>query len=171
MKALIMSDSHGWEKEVKMIVDRHRAEVDAIFHCGDSELSGNAAVLKGVETVRGNCDFGKSFPEEIVETVNGTTIFVAHGHLLNVKMTEMNLIYKGQESGAKIVCYGHTHVPAVVEEEGMVILNPGSIRLPRQYPEGTYVIAEDNDSKIHIDFYNLDGEKLSDLSKSFSKNY
>lgn len=168
MKALIMSDSHGWDNEVKMVVDRHRNEVDAIFHCGDSELTGESPALEGVKTVRGNCDFGKDFPEEIVETVKGTTIFVAHGHLLNVKKTEMNLIYKGEEHGAKIVCHGHTHVPVAVQENNLVILNPGSMRLPREYPVGSYVIVDVNESDIHVNFFNIDGKKLSDLSKGFS---
>jgi len=168
MKALIMSDSHGWDHEVKMVAKRHRDEVDAIFHCGDSELPGNAKALEGIETVRGNCDFGKDFPEEIVQTVKGTTFFVGHGHLLNVKMTKMNLIYKAEEYGAKIVCHGHTHVPGAVQENNLIILNPGSMRLPRQYPVGTYVIVEMKESDVHITFYNLDGEILSDLSKIFS---
>lgn len=168
MKALIMSDSHGWDNEVKMLVDRHRHDVDAIFHCGDSELTGQSSALEGVGTVRGNCDFGNDFPEEIVETVKGTTIFVAHGHLLNVKVTEVNLIHKAEEFDAKIVCHGHTHIPGAVKENDIIILNPGSVRLPRQYPVGTYVIIEVSEQDIHVDFFNLDGEKLSDLSKIFS---
>ncbi|WP_416151409.1 metallophosphoesterase family protein [Salipaludibacillus sp. HK11] len=171
MKALVMSDSHGWDNEVKKIVDRHRNDVDAIFHCGDSELSGDASALDGVRTVKGNCDFGSDFPEEYVESVKDTTVFVAHGHLLNVKMTEMNLIYKGEETEAQVVCYGHTHIPAAVQEHNIVILNPGSMRLPRDYPVGTYVIVETTEKDIYVDFYNLKGEKMTDISKKFHKNY
>lgn len=167
MKALIMSDSHGWEKEVTSIIERHRNDVDAFFHCGDSELFGGSAVLKDVNTVRGNCDFGADFPEEMIEVVVGTKFYVAHGHLLNVKMTAMNLVYKAQESGADIVCFGHTHVPVAFEEQGVIIINPGSMRLPREVNVGTYVIVEKNDSSIKVTFYSLDGKEQENLSKTF----
>src|SRR5690554_5628715 len=111
MKVLILSDSHGWTSEVEEIIKRHEGEVDLIFHCGDSELSASSPVLKNVYTVKGNCDFGVDFPEQIVEEVNGLRFFVTHGHMLNVKKTEMNLIYKAKENEADIVCFGHTHVP------------------------------------------------------------
>lgn len=170
MKALIMSDTHGWEKEVEDVLSRHRGEVDAVFHCGDSELSPDNRVLENVYTVKGNCDFGPGFPEEIVETVKNTTFFIGHGHLLNVKMTEMNLIYKGEESRADVICYGHTHTVAAVQKNGMVILNPGSLRLPRQYDKGTYVILETDDRSVNVNFYSLDGKHLEDLSRTFLKN-
>ncbi|MDQ0256473.1 putative phosphoesterase [Evansella vedderi] len=169
MRALIMSDSHGWEQEVADVIDRHQNEVDAIFHCGDSELFGESDLLKNVSTVRGNCDFDADFPEEVVEEVKGVTFFAAHGHLLNVKMTAMNLVYKGQEVGADIVCFGHTHVPVAFEEQGIIIINPGSMRLPRQVSVGTYVIVEENDGNIEVSFYSLDGKKQDNLSKTFLK--
>ncbi|UCZ52152.1 metallophosphoesterase [Bacillus shivajii] len=169
MKALIMSDSHGWTEEVQQVVDRHKNEVDVMFHCGDSELKADAPCLQNVRTVRGNCDFDSTFKEELVEEVVETRFFVAHGHLLNVKMTEMNLLFKGEETGADIICYGHTHIPVAVQEKGKVIINPGSMRLPRQVKEGTYVILEATDATFHVTFFNMDGEKVENLSKSFSK--
>ena len=41
MKVLIMSDSHGLTHEISMITDRHKQEVAAMIHCGDSELERN----------------------------------------------------------------------------------------------------------------------------------
>jgi len=41
MKVLIMSDSHGLTHEISMIADRHKQEVAAMIHCGDSELERN----------------------------------------------------------------------------------------------------------------------------------
>ncbi|MCD8510304.1 MAG: metallophosphoesterase [Bacillus sp. (in: Bacteria)] len=168
MRALIMSDSHGWEKELAAVIERHRGEVDALFHCGDSELAEESPVLDNVYTVRGNCDFGSGFPEEINEEVNGVNFYIAHGHLLNVKMTAMNLVYKAQESGADIVCFGHTHVPIAFEEKGIIIVNPGSMRLPRQVKVGTYVLVEKTGTEIDVAYYSIAGVKLDDLSKTFS---
>ncbi|MFA9558643.1 metallophosphoesterase family protein [Evansella sp. AB-rgal1] len=167
MKALIMSDSHGWTQEVLEIIQRHEHEIDAIFHCGDSELNSDSPELKSMNTVSGNCDFGSDFPNEITEDIKGYRFFVAHGHLLNVKMTEMNLLYKGKEVGAQIVCFGHTHIPVVLKEDGIIILNPGSIRLPRQWNVGTYAIVEAEDEQISVTFYSVDGTEQKELSKKF----
>ncbi|ADU31387.1 metallophosphoesterase family protein [Evansella cellulosilytica] len=169
MRALIMSDSHGWEQEMQAVIDRHEKKVDAIIHCGDSELSKSSPLLKNVHIVKGNCDFGGDFPEELTIDVQGTKVFVAHGHLLNVKMNEMNLIYKSQETGANIVCFGHTHIPVAFEQNGVIIINPGSIRLPRQYPLGTYVIVETSDEGTSVNYYSVDGMPQEKLNKTFLK--
>ncbi|WP_096189597.1 metallophosphoesterase family protein [Evansella halocellulosilytica] len=170
MKALIMSDSHGWDEQVQQVVDRHQHEVDAMFHCGDSELNGHAEPLKNVITVRGNCDFGNDFKEEEIKEIEGVKFFIAHGHLLNVKMTEMNILLRGEESGADVICYGHTHVPVAVQEKGKVIINPGSMRLPRRFHVGTYVIVTVDENEVVVDFYDVAGTKVEELSKSFSRN-
>ncbi|RKL65967.1 YfcE family phosphodiesterase [Salipaludibacillus neizhouensis] len=169
MKALIMSDSHGWEKEVQLLVDRHKQEVDAIFHCGDSELTSDSGCLEAVTTVRGNCDFGDDFPEEVVEEVRDTRFLIAHGHLLNIKMTPTNLIERGNEEEADILCHGHSHIPVAMQENNKIIINPGSIRLPRQYPIGTYVIVETSEDEVDVTFLSMAGNKIEDLSKNFKK--
>ncbi len=170
MKVLIMSDSHGWEKEVEEVIDRHKEEVEGILHCGDSELNASAPVFENTTVVRGNCDMDDGLPEEAVEDFGGIRFFAAHGHLLNVKTTEMNLIYKAQESEADVVCFGHTHTPTAVQEKGTLLINPGSMRLPRQYPEGTYVLLEKNQDEVHVSFRNMKGEPVEELSKTFSIN-
>ncbi len=38
MKVLIMSDSHGLTHEISIIKERHKQDVTAMIHCGDSEL-------------------------------------------------------------------------------------------------------------------------------------
>lgn len=169
MKALIVSDSHGWTKQLHKIIERHQNDVDIIFHCGDSELSNTAPELEGVHVVQGNCDLLGDFPTEIVKEVDGYRFFVCHGHLLNVKMTEMNLIYKARENEATIACFGHTHVPVAVMEDDLLIVNPGSIRQPRRYPVGTYAIIEADETEIRVDYFSVDGTHEKNLSKIFSK--
>ncbi|MGI6697547.1 MAG: YfcE family phosphodiesterase [Clostridia bacterium] len=52
------------------------------------------------------------------------------------------LYYKGQELGADIVLFGHTHSSQIVSVEGMVLLNPGSVSKPRNTKRPTYGIIE-----------------------------
>ncbi|PRO64929.1 metallophosphoesterase family protein [Alkalicoccus urumqiensis] len=168
MKVLIMSDSHGWQEEVQEIIHRHHEEVEGIIHCGDSELSASSEAINRTAVVRGNCDMDSSMPEERVETFGDLRFFISHGHLLNVKTTEMNLVYRAAETDADVVCFGHTHQPAAVENDGRILINPGSMRLPRGREEGTYVILEKQENGITVQFYTMEGESVDDLSTHFA---
>ncbi|WP_227936677.1 metallophosphoesterase family protein [Alkalihalobacillus deserti] len=169
MKALIISDSHGWGNRLKKIIDRHRNEVDALFHCGDSELTADHAAIKGVKVVKGNCDFGEDFPHDVTEQVKGVTFYITHGHLYNVKMTHVPLSYRAEEKQAQITCFGHSHVATAFQENGVIYINPGSIRLPREHKDGTYCICEYGDSDIKITFYNYNGDIVPELTRKFTK--
>jgi uncharacterized protein len=166
MKVLIVSDSHGLTKELAWIKNRHQ-DVDAMIHCGDSELPKNAEELSGFLTVRGNCDFEKGFPNEIVESIGNTRFLICHGHLYNVKMTLMNVYYRAKEVDANIVCFGHSHVALAERIDNTVFINPGSIRIPRMRKEKTYVILQVKDKEIIVDFYDLDGNIVASLSQRF----
>ena len=54
--------------------------------------------------------------------------------------------------------YGHTHIPLIQYEQGMYIINPGSITLPRQ--EGrkpSYILMElDRFGEVHFTLNFLD---------------
>ncbi|QKS71965.1 metallophosphoesterase [Paenalkalicoccus suaedae] len=169
MKTLILSDSHGWTDEVAEITARHQ-DVQAVIHCGDSELSADEKAIQGMNIVAGNCDMHHDFPEEWTGEIGGLRFFVGHGHLLQVKSTEMNLLYKAEEAEADIACFGHTHVAVATEEKGRILINPGSVRLPREYPVGTYVILEEKANAIDVNFYDTSGQFVEELSKTFSKN-
>ncbi len=47
--------------------------------------------------------------------------------------------------------YGHTHMPEIEEENGVVIYNPGSISLPRQAGhQPTFMILDvDKNGELH----------------------
>ena len=65
-KVLILSDSHGLTKEVEDIKKRHQHEVEAMIHCGDSELAYDAKELQGFYYAKGNCDFEPEMVDEQV---------------------------------------------------------------------------------------------------------
>ncbi|WP_413379268.1 metallophosphoesterase family protein [Alkalihalobacillus sp. 1P02AB] len=170
MKFLILSDSHSWQGELKPIIDRHKEEVDYMIHCGDSELQGTDAVLKDMIVVRGNCDYGEDFPEEVLEQLGPVKLYVTHGHLYNVKMTATNLTYRAEEVGAELVCFGHSHIATAFAENGIVYINPGSIRLPfRPARTQTYVICEVDEANIRVTFHTIDGAEYPELSEQFER--
>ncbi|WP_027409508.1 metallophosphoesterase family protein [Anoxybacteroides tepidamans] len=168
MKVLIVSDSHGLTKELMEIKKRHAHEVDALIHCGDSELPSGCVELASFLYVRGNCDVDSSFPKERIEDISGVRFFITHGHLYNVKMTLMNLYYRAQEVGAKVVCFGHSHLALAEMIDGILFINPGSILLPRLRKEKTYALLHIDSGQATVQFYDISGQEVTDLAKSFT---
>ncbi|MBR2714602.1 MAG: metallophosphoesterase [Ruminococcus sp.] len=130
MRILVVSDTHGdfysFDKAVK-----EQKSADVIIHCGDSndEVDRIKSIYKdkAVFAVKGNCDFCS--PLESVETITieGKKIFITHGHLFNAKMTLYNLSCAAREEKADIVVFGHTHNALSEYDDGLYILNPGSL--------------------------------------------
>ncbi|MFC0187978.1 metallophosphoesterase family protein [Fictibacillus aquaticus] len=168
MKALIVSDSHGLTQELNIIKERHRSDADIMIHCGDSELHPKSGELEGFVTVKGNMDYSSEFPAEAIEPLGDAAMYITHGHLYNVKMGHLALAYRAEETGAKIVCFGHSHVAEAFERSGTVFINPGSIRMPRGRKEKTYALCEIQDGQMVVEFYTLDGERLEEMKKRFS---
>jgi putative phosphoesterase len=158
LKALIISDSHGLRDELIVIAERHMNDVNVMVHCGDSELEINAKELQDYKVVRGNCDFLGTFPEEVVHNLGEYKLFATHGHLYGIKQSLQSLYYRSQEVGAKIVCFGHSHIMGAELIEGVLFINPGSILLPRLRKEKTYAILEIVENQASVTFYTINGE-------------
>ncbi|MFS0881240.1 metallophosphoesterase family protein [Metabacillus niabensis] len=168
MKVLIMSDSHGLTKEIEEIKNRHKDEVSLMLHCGDSELSHESLELASLTVVKGNCDFGADFPNDVICDINGSTLYLTHGHLYQVKSTLLNLKYRALEVGARFVCYGHSHIANAEMIDGMIFINPGSIRLPVLRRQKTYAILEVENSIANVTFFEVNGTIVENLSQQFS---
>lgn len=165
MKILIMSDSHGLMDEIQRVINRHKDEVDYLIHCGDSELSHQDSLLKGVTVVRGNCDLDDRFPEDVMIEVANKRIFVTHGHRYGVKNNLQRLQYRAMEEAANIVCFGHSHILYIELVNGILFINPGSMRLPRLRKEKTYVMLSLIEDKAHVTIHDVA------TGKSFKKNF
>ena len=66
---------------------------------------------------------------------------MTHGHNYYVNSRKDMIRSAAVQRGARIALFGHTHVPYLEEQEGILIANPGSLSLPRQadhYP--TYLL-------------------------------
>lgn len=166
-KVLIVSDSHGLTKELQVLRKRHLDEVDLLIHCGDSELMPDDQAISGYLTVRGNCDFGSGYPMETISELSGRKFFITHGHRYSVKASLRDLSNKAQEVNANIVCYGHSHILAADVIKGRLFINPGSIRLPRERFEKTYVILDLLPNKIKMAVFEVNGREITDLAREF----
>ena len=137
MRILVFSDTHmqleGCIQTIENIIG-----VDMIIHAGDhmSDAKNLSQIFPDipVKYVAGNCDI--SFSEnELVTEIEGSRIFITHGHLYNVKNenTYQTLKNKGTELGCDIVVFGHTHIPYNENCGNIILLNPGSAKYTKTY--------------------------------------
>lgn len=155
MKIGIISDSHGIHKFIDTSME-YLKDVDLIIHAGDHykdtkyiEKDYNIDVIG----VAGNCD--KENINEKIEVINGKKFFITHGHEYNVKSNINNVFYAGKEKGADIIIFGHTHKPFYEVEEGIAIINPGSISMPRGNSIKSGCILTINKDNINVEFFNI----------------
>ncbi|GAX03745.1 metallophosphoesterase [Secundilactobacillus pentosiphilus] len=172
MKILAVSDNHGDRQILQTIFAAYGDQVDAIFHCGDSEMTRDDPLFKGVQVVKGNNDFGTDFPNELQRVIGGTKIFMTHGHLYDVGMSLTRLDLKAREIGALVVLFGHTHQLAAETSQGRLYVNPGSISLPRgEFASigGTFAIIDVQPAQMTVDFYDRQLQKVDQLHQQFQR--
>ena len=134
MKVLIVSDTHGQDENLEETVLRE-APFDYLIHCGDVE--GREIFIEALAEcpctiVAGNNDFFTDLPYEEEVTLEGHKILVTHGHHYFVSRDYDKLVENAQAKGCKIAMYGHTHMPVIENEDGILVINPGSLTYPRQ---------------------------------------
>lgn len=151
MKILVISDTHMNLRHVRTILQGLHEKVDMILHLGDHSLDAvqiqEAYPDIPVHYVRGNCDMNSSHPREKIIEVQNLKIMLTHGDQYDVKYTYDRIAYAAEEKQVNIVLFGHTHIPTIFYHGEILVMNPGSISIPRQGRIPTYgliEITEDN---------------------------
>lgn len=151
MKIFVISDTHGKTAKVEEVWKK-LTNIDLVIHLGD--YAADAKHLEKifeteVVSVKGNMDGSHSSDDyKILETEFGK-LLLTHGHMENVKMSPLNLIYHAQELGCKAALFGHTHRAAYEEINGIYLVNPGSLSLPRDGSDGSYAIITTEPNAFH----------------------
>ncbi|MGO3732771.1 MAG: metallophosphoesterase [Vagococcus sp.] len=171
MKYLVVSDNHGDRDALVDIDSQWYGKVDAMFHCGDSELETTDELWQHFVVVKGNCDYVPGYDRMKVVSIGSDIIFTTHGHLFDVNQGLTTLGLASQEKQATIAIYGHTHKLAVEYDGQTLFLNPGSISQPRgMYSHlKTYALIESTDTTFKVDYYDRQHNMIPDLSFVFSK--
>ncbi|HVD35675.1 MAG TPA: metallophosphoesterase family protein [Rubrobacter sp.] len=119
----------------------HLERADLILHAGDlidPLLLSEMAAYAPVRAVQGNLDPPEpKLPEVLQFEFGGVRIAMIHD--------------SGQKKGrrsrmrrrfpeARVVVYGHSHIPWLEDEEGLLLLNPGSPTDRRRRPEHTFAL-------------------------------
>lgn len=157
MKVLVMSDTHGYIFNAREAIERN-PDVELVLHLGDycrdaSQLSQLYPNIK-FEYVYGNCDFGigNISADKTIE-VEGTKIFMTHGHKYSVKWDYNRILAKAQAENASVVLFGHTHVSVIDNVDNKLVINPGSMSESRSNKPESYVLLNVEDGKVNADIY------------------
>ena len=126
----IISDTHGL---IRQSVVESFNDVDLIVHAGDvgkPEVLETLQDIARVYPVRGNVDGGKwtdNLPFTEVVKVGQVFLYVLH----DVNALDLDPV----AAGFNAVISGHSHIPKIEEQNGVLFLNPGSAGPKRvRYP-------------------------------------
>ncbi|KIL44618.1 metallophosphoesterase [Jeotgalibacillus soli] len=165
MKILVISDNHSDRSRIMNVKKHYEGKVDAMFHCGDSELPYDSVEMKDFIKVRGNCDGDHTYLTEHIEKMDDdTTVFITHGHLYGIKESLQRIHYKAKEVEANLIFFGHSHQLGAEVIDGCLYVNPGSILLPRDRNESSYAIVEKNGQDVSVVFLKEDHEEITSWS-------
>lgn len=180
MKYMIASDIHGSAYYCKKMLSAfEKEEADKLLLLGDilyhgprndlpEEYSPKSviemlnAVKDKIICVRGNCDCDVDqmvlkFPimaEYAVLCAGDRFIYATHGHKFNIGNPP-------PLSRADILLHGHTHIPSWERfGDGNLCLNPGSVSIPKENSEHSYMIIKGNS----IAWKTLDGKVYHELT-------
>lgn len=156
MRILLVSDTHGNQTD---LLKAHEAasHCDAVIHLGDGEQ--DALLLEAIDDqiqlfqVAGNCDLGSTVPRELICSFGKVRLLLCHGDRYGVKSGLSRLIERGHAAKVAAVLYGHTHLAQSIEEDGLLLVNPGTLAVPA--PFKSYAILELTESGISATIHPL----------------
>ena len=162
MKLMFASDIHGSAPSCELMLkrfDEEKAEKlfllgDILYHGPRNDLPEGYAPKKVIAMlnerkadllcVRGNCDtevdqMVLEFPilaEYALLYLDGKQVFVTHGHKFNTATPPA--LQNGD-----VLLHGHTHVQIFDDSNGYIYMNPGSVSLPKENKQKSYMVYED----------------------------
>ena len=162
MKLLIASDLHGSACYVQQLMERIQAEApdrilllgDLLYHGPRNDLPADYAPKKVIPllnslkekiiAVRGNCEaevdqmvleFPVMADYTTLELESGKLLFATHGHHFDPE-------HLPPIPAGSAFAFGHVHVKHMEWKDGILILNPGSVSIPKDGSH-SYMTYED----------------------------
>ena len=163
MKYLFASDIHGSAYYCRKLLDAFREEQaerlvllgDLLYHGPRNDLPREYAPKEVIAllnehknkiyAVRGNCEAEVDqmvleflvMADYCILSVDGRTFYATHGHIYN--QDNLPPLQEGD-----ILIHGHTHVLKAQQMDGYILLNPGSVSIPKEGNPATYAVLENS---------------------------
>ena len=139
----VIGDTHlpGRGRDLPPSCWRYIEASDAVLHTGDvtsGALLGQLAAVKHLHVVRGNNDRDLSgVPETLSLDVGGVHIAMVHD---SGPSTGRRRRLRALFPEARVVVYGHSHIPFLEDDGELLLLNPGSPTDRRRMPTFTMAL-------------------------------
>lgn len=168
MRTAIFADTHGNRAVLLEAVKAH-LPLDRIVHLGDGIADAediSSAFNIPLVAVAGNEDGASSRPERCVLHLYHVPALALHGHRQDLNPYYSAAVWEevyrdlaslGLLAGARMVLFGHTHKPVLIERSGVTLVNPGSL-YPGS-PEHSFALAESKGGGLRISLVRSGGGK------------
>jgi hypothetical protein len=165
MRIGVVSDSHGevdnLKKAAEKLVKDHKVKV--IVHLGDDFDDPEVLKHLDVKIVKVPGVFSayyqdNNIPNRVIETFDDRRVLITHTRYSHENDLPEDI--KPEEiTNIDAVLYGHTHIPAIDEERGIIYINPGHLKTEdkKGFPPSFAVV--DFGERI-FNIFNLNGELI-----------
>lgn len=141
--AVVLADTHI-PRRAKALPESllpYLEKADFILHAGDlmdPALLGTLAAYAPAKAVQGNLDPPKAgLPETLELELDGVRVAMIHDS--GPKKGRRNRMRR-RFPEARVVVFGHSHIPWLEDEDGVLLLNPGSPTDKRRQPDYTFAL-------------------------------
>ena len=167
MKLMFASDLHGSLFFCEKLMCEYKKEKpdklillgDLLYHGPRNNLTKNydtqkvAELLNSIKNniicVQGNCDAEvdqavlnfEIRADYINMYLENRLIFLTHGHIYN--KNHLPFLNSGD-----IIIHGHTHVPTIEKIGEIIYINPGSVSLPRNNSQNSFMLYYNREFKV-----------------------
>ncbi len=160
MKLLVVSDIHGslfYANKILSIIDKENVNKiillgDLYYHGPRNPLPSDynpmevSKILNSLKNkllcIKGNCDAEVDemisdfkFNNHINMIINNKKFMFTHGHKYNID---------NKPNDIDVLVYGHFHTGFIKEENNKLYINSGSLSLPKNNTQNSYLIIDDN---------------------------
>ena len=134
----------------------HLKQANLILHAGDLmdlTLLSEMASYAPVRAVKGNLDPPElKLPEVLQFEFGGARIAMIHDP---GRKKGRRSRMKRRFPEARVVIFGHSHIPWLEDEEGLLLLNPGSPTDRRRQPEHTFALLWVEEGEVRAEVLTL----------------
>jgi putative phosphoesterase len=156
--AVVLADTHI-PRRARVLPESllpHLEAADLILHAGDlmdPMLLDTLAAYAPVKAVRGNLDPpGARLPETLKLELDGVPIAMIHN---SGPKKGRHSRMRRRFPEARVVVFGHSHIPWLEDEDGLLLLNPGSPTDKRRQPNYTFALLNVQDGEPRAEIVTL----------------
>lgn len=160
--ALVLADTHIPRRAKKLpeALAPYLEKSDLVLHAGDllePSVLGDLALYAPVYAVKGNVDGPDvDLPETLEFSFGGVPLAMTHD---SGPKRGRRARTKRRFPEARVVVFGHSHIPWLEDEDGLLLLNPGSPTDRRRQPEHTFALLRaDGCGVLRAEVLTLRGE-------------